>query len=120
MILVIDDEPGITELLTDILEYAGHPVMIANDAESAMEFIQLYRPVVVLVDLMMPSVDGLSLAMTLRHNPRTRSVPLIAMSASTSALEMAGDKGDFDATIRKPFDNDALVSVVERFTAVTS
>lgn len=120
MILVIDDEPGITELLTDILEYAGHPVTIANDAQAAMEFIHLYCPAVVLIDLMMPSLDGLSLAMTLKHNPRTRSVPLIAMSASTSALDLASAKGDFDATIRKPFDNDSLVSLVERFTPVAS
>lgn len=120
MILVIDDEPGITELLTDILEYAGHPVLIANDARTAMEFIHLHRPEVVLIDLMMPSVDGLSLAMTLKHNPLTRNIPLVAMSASSSALDMASSKGDFDATIRKPFDNDTLVSLIERFSPVAS
>lgn len=120
MILVIDDEPSITELLSDVLEFQGHPVLIANDAQSALDLIQVQRPEVILVDLMMPSVDGLSLAMALRHNPGARDVPLIAMSASGSALELADRMGDFDAHISKPFDNDTLVSLVERFVGVPS
>lgn len=118
MILVIDDEPGITELLTDILEYHGHPVMVANDAEEALDIIQVQRPDAILVDLMMPSIDGLSLALTLRRTPRGRQIPLIAMSASDSALALADRTGDFDAHIGKPFENDELVAIVERLTAV--
>ena len=120
MILVIDDEPGITELLTDILEYRGHPVIVANDAKSALDVIRLQPPDAILVDLMMPSVDGLSLAVTLRHDPMTRRVPLIAMSASDSALGLASRVGDFDAFIGKPFENDLLISTVERFLKVAS
>lgn len=120
MILVIDDEPGITELLTDILEYHGHPVIVANDAREALSTIGIQRPDLILVDLMMPSVDGLSLAVTLRHNPMLRGVPLIAMSASDSALALANRTGDFDAHISKPFENDQLVSLVERMMRVAS
>ena len=115
MILVIDDEPTITELLTDILEYHGHPVMVAHDAQEALDILPLQRPEAILVDLMMPSVDGLSLAVALRHNPVARDVPLIAMSASCSALALADKMGDFDAYVTKPFENDSLVSLVERF-----
>lgn len=115
MILVIDDEPTITELLTDILEYHGHPVIVAHDAQTALDIIPLQRPEAILVDLMMPSVDGLSLAVALRHNPAARGVPLIAMSASGSALELADRMGDFDAYVAKPFENDRLVSIVEQF-----
>lgn len=120
MILVIDDEPGITELLADILEYHGHPVMVAHDAREALKIIPLQRPDLIMVDLMMPSVDGLSLALTLRHAPDTRGVPLIAMSASDSALKLADRVGDFDAYVSKPFENDALVELIERFTPVPS
>jgi CheY-like chemotaxis protein len=120
VILVIDDEPSITELVSDVLEFQGHPVLAANDAQTALDLIQVQRPEVILVDLMMPSVDGLSLAVTLRHNPGARNVPLIAMSASGSALELADRMGDFDAHISKPFDNDMLVSLVERFVGVPS
>jgi twitching motility two-component system response regulator PilH len=120
MILVIDDEPAITELLSDILEFHGHPVMVANDAETALEILSLQRPDVMMVDLMMPSVDGLSLAVALRHNPMARGVPLVAMSASDSALALADRVGDFDAHISKPFENDELVSLVERFIPVPS
>jgi CheY-like chemotaxis protein len=120
VILVIDDEPGITELLADILEYHGHPVMVAHDAREALRLIPLQRPELILVDLMMPSIDGLSLALTLRHDPELRGVPLIAMSASDSALELANRVGDFDAYLAKPFENDDLISLVERYTAVAS
>lgn len=120
MILVIDDEPAITELLTDILEYHGHPVIVAHDAQTALDILPLQRPEAILVDLMMPSVDGLSLAMTLRHHPAVRDVALIAMSASGSALALADRMGDFDAYITKPFETDDLISLVERFVQVPS
>jgi CheY-like chemotaxis protein len=115
VILVIDDEPTITELLSDILEFHGHPVIVAQDAQAALDIIPLQRPEAILVDLMMPSIDGLSLALTLRNHPTTRDVPLIAISASSSALALAERMGDFDAYISKPFDHDSLVALVERF-----
>jgi CheY-like chemotaxis protein len=120
MILVIDDEPTITELLSDILEYQGHPVVIANDAQSALDILSFRRPDVIFVDLMMPSVDGLSLAVTLRRTPGTGSVPLIAMSASDSALALAESVGDFDAVLTKPFETDELMELVERYSPVAS
>lgn len=120
MILVIDDEPGITELLTDILEFQGYPVMVAHDAEEALDILPLRPPDVILVDLMMPAVDGLSLAMALRHNPSSRHIPLIAMSASDSALALANRMGDFDAHISKPFETDELLRLVERYVHVPS
>ncbi|PZS00205.1 MAG: hypothetical protein DLM70_14050 [Chloroflexi bacterium] len=120
VILVIDDEPGITELLSDVLEYHGHPVMVANDARQALDMISLQPPDVILVDLMMPSVDGLSLAVALRHDPSIKGVPLVAMSASDGALALADRMGDFDAYISKPFENVDLVSTVERLMPVAS
>lgn len=116
MILVIDDEPGITELLTDILEYSGHPVVVANDASAALDLIHLQRPEAILIDIMMPSIDGLSLGMTLRRDPRLRNVPLIAMSASDSSLAMAERTGDFNGFISKPFENDELVALIENLS----
>ncbi len=70
------------------------------------------------MDLMMPSVDGLSLAMTLRHNPAAEGVPIVAMSGSDSALVIAEKTGDFDACVPKPFENDDLVGLVERLVGV--
>lgn len=118
MILVVDDEPGITELLTDILEFYGHPVIGAPSAQAALDLLPLQRPDAVLVDLMMPAVDGLSLAVALRHDPDARDLPLIAMSASSSALECARRTGDFDAYVSKPFEHEELVDLVRRVTRV--
>jgi CheY-like chemotaxis protein len=118
LILVIDDEPSITDLLRDILEDHGHPVIVANDAQTAMDLIPLQRPELILMDLMMPSIDGLSLALALKHNPCAAGVPLIAMSGSDSALAIADGTGDFDAYVGKPFDYDAIVNTVERLLKV--
>ena len=120
MILVVDDEPGMTELLMDILEFYGHPAMVANNATEALQMINLQRPELILVDLMMPQVDGLSLALTLRHNPAMRDIPLVAMSASDSALELADRMGDFNAHISKPFENEELLEVIGRLMPVRS
>ncbi|HZU14198.1 MAG TPA: response regulator [Chloroflexota bacterium] len=120
MILVIDDEPAITELLRDILEYHGYPVMVAHDAQEALDLLALHPPSLILLDLMMPAIDGLSLAMTLRHTLGTRMIPLIAMSASDSTLEMANRLGDFDGSISKPFETADLMSSIERFLPVAS
>lgn len=120
MILVVDDEPGITDVVRDILEFHGYPVMVANDAQSALDLIRLQRPELILVDLMMPSLDGLSLAVALRHNLAAKGVPLIAISASDSALALADRMGDFDAYISKPFETADLVATVERFMRVAS
>src|SRR5947209_4335775 len=92
--------------------------MVAHTAETALDLLSLYRPSVILVDLMMPYVDGLSLALTLRHSPALRGIPLIAMSASDSALALADRVGDFDASISKPFETDELLETVERFIPV--
>jgi|SRR5579875_918673 len=118
MILVVDDEPAITELLTDVLEYHGHPVLVANDAETALDIMSFKNPDVILMDIMMPSVDGLSLALALRRGARGRDIPLIAMSASDSALELAGRVGDFDAALSKPFEHQELISLIERYISV--
>jgi CheY-like chemotaxis protein len=117
VILVIDDEPVIAEFLRDMLEFHGHPVIVANDASAAMDLIPLQRPELIVMDLMMPCVDGLSLAVTLRHNPAATGVPIVAMSASDSALRIAGDTGDFDAYVTKPFETDQMLDTVERLMA---
>jgi hypothetical protein len=64
------------------------------------------------------SIDGLSLALALKHNPCAAGVPLIAMSGSDSALAIADGTGDFDAYVGKPFDYDAIVNTVERLLKV--
>ncbi|MGH8192207.1 MAG: response regulator [Rhodanobacteraceae bacterium] len=120
VLLVVDDEPAITQLLTDVLEYHGHPVMIANDAEAALDILALRRPEMIMVDLMMPGMDGLSLAMALRHHPAVKHVPLVAMSASDSSLDLAARKGDFDAYLSKPFETETLLNLVDRYSKVAS
>ncbi len=118
MILVIDDDPGVTELITDVLEDAGHPVLVAHNAQQALDVLALHSPEIVMTDLMMPSMDGLSLAATLRHSSGLRGVPFIAISGSDGALALADRLGDFDAHISKPFDTLQLIETVERFIGV--
>ena len=59
---------------------------------------------------------AISLALAFRHDPVARDIPLVAMSASDSALKLADRTGDFNASIAKPFENDELVALVGRLT----
>jgi two-component system sensor histidine kinase/response regulator len=80
-VLVVDDEEKNRRLLRDILEAQGHQVLLANDGEQALAIAWDERPDVVLLDLMMPKLDGYQTCARLREDARTRHVPILAVTA---------------------------------------
>ncbi len=105
-ILVVDDERFIVSLLTEILEEEGYLVRIANDGEAALRMIDLARPDLVVADIMMPRLDGLTLAARIRTS--TRPIPVILMSAAVTP------RSNGVSFIPKPFDIDDLLVAVGR------
>lgn len=103
-ILVVDDERFIVSLLTEILEEEGYTVRVAGDGEAALRQIELRRPDLVVADIMMPRMDGLALAATLRT--WSRPIPVILMSAAVTP------RSHGVSFISKPFDIDDLLSAV--------
>jgi CheY-like chemotaxis protein len=115
-ILVVEDDPLSRELIVDLLEAAGYTVLQTEDGLGLLERVQAEQPDLILLDLQLPGVDGLTLARQLTAHPETRQIPILAMSAHASperrAQVMAAGCLDF---LAKPLDTRAVLSTVARF-----
>lgn len=109
--LVVDDEPSIRQLLESALVDAGVAVTTARDGIEAIERARADRPSVVLLDLMLPRLDGVEVARRLRADPLTASVYVVAMTASGRFGAAAMEAGA-DAFVAKPFDLDQVLEQV--------
>src|SRR5918995_2136423 len=105
-VLVVDDERYIVDLLSDLLEDEGYQVDRAYDGVAALEQIGRHQPDLVVADVMMPRLDGLSLADEI--NARGLGIPIILMSAAVTP------RTDHVAFIPKPFDIEAMLGLIER------
>jgi len=109
-VLVVEDDPSIRSLIVDILRETGHDPIEARDGEDAVRLARSERPDVVLMDLMIPLLDGAAAIRLLKNDPTTCSIPTVAMSASSGLLR--GDELLADAVLPKPFDLDMLLALV--------
>jgi two-component system, OmpR family, phosphate regulon response regulator PhoB len=113
-ILVVEDEPAIQELIAMNLEHAGHSVLRARDAEQAAGMVRSVLPDVVLLDWMLPGQSGVAFAKSLRQDERTRSVPIIMLTARGSDDDKAyGLDGGADDYLPKPFSPRELVARIK-------
>lgn len=80
-ILIVDDEQAVRELLKIALRPLNHPVREAGDGVEALEQVSQQVPALMILDLMMPRLDGVSVLRSLRENPETRSLPVLLFSA---------------------------------------
>lgn len=83
LILVVDDTPANLEIISEALTDAGYEVSIAIDGDRALKQIQYSLPDLILLDLMMPGIDGFETCRRLKANPRSRDIPVIFMTASS-------------------------------------
>jgi len=103
-VLVVEDEPAILELIAVNLEQAGLHVLRAADAEAALRFIGEALPDLVLVDWMLPGLSGIELVRRLRREERTRSLPLILLTARGAEVDkVLGLEAGADDYVTKPF-----------------
>lgn len=84
-ILVVDDEPMARDLLRLMLERAGFKIIEAVDGYDALEKIPQHKPDLIILDVMMPGMDGFEVCRTLRAQPETSDLPIIMLSARTQA-----------------------------------
>lgn len=100
-ILIVDDEHNAVEPLRYLLEEEGHRVTVAFSGMQALEQLKLMRPDLIVVDLMMPGMNGAELAQQLRARPVLADVPLFFISGVTED-QLARYGADYDAFMRKP------------------
>ncbi|OGO40592.1 MAG: hypothetical protein A2Z04_02725 [Chloroflexi bacterium RBG_16_57_9] len=113
--LVVDDDPGVRELLSVSLRKQGFEVLTAPDGQTALDLADREAPGIILLDLRMPSLDGFAVLEALKKNPATAGTPVIVMTGSESLKAGARPRvlalgaADF---ITKPFDMDTLIQEV--------
>jgi phosphate regulon transcriptional regulator PhoB len=113
-ILVIDDEKDLIELVRYNLEKDGFDVIAATDGQSGLEVVKKHRPDLVVLDLMMPGMDGLQICKQLRSDPRTGRIPVIMLTAkATEADRIVGLELGADDYITKPFSPREVVARVK-------
>ena len=114
LVLVVEDEKDLRNLLSDILIFAGYDVIEAKDGGAGLEKAWSERPDVILLDVMMPVMDGFDLLTKLRENPVTNSTPVVMLTAYPAT------KGELPALrlgarhyIRKPFEPELVTWAVK-------
>ncbi len=113
-ILVVDDDPDIARFVEVNLRSAGYDVVVAGDGEQALERAADLRPDLVLLDVMMPRIDGFEVAQRLRKNPQTANTSIIMLTAKAlSADKVTGLQSGADDYIIKPFDPIELLARVK-------
>lgn len=113
-ILVIDDEKDLQELVRYNLEKDGYDVIVARDGTSGLDIALRHRPDLIVLDLMMPGMDGLEVCRRLRSDDRGRKVPLIMLTAkATEADRVVGLELGADDYVTKPFSPRELVARVK-------
>ncbi len=110
-ILVVEDEPAIQELIAFNLKSAGFEVLRAENAELAMQMINEMLPDLVLLDWMLPQMNGVEFANILRHEPRTKTIPIIMLTARIDENDkIKGLDVGADDYVTKPFSPRELVA----------
>jgi DNA-binding response OmpR family regulator len=110
-IVVIDDEFGLVDVLAASLSDAGHRVLTASNGLQGLEKMAEYSPDLVMLDFMMPLLDGPGVLRAMAGNPKLATVPVIMMSSMPESLVRTRCDG-YVAFLRKPFDFVALMAAV--------
>lgn len=110
IVLVVDDETDIRQALAEVLTYEGFQVVDAGDGQEALDKARQYRPELVLLDLMMPRMNGWEFRRAQKGDRALARIPVVVLSAFANDGKM-----DAEGYIEKPFDVDQLVSAVRRY-----
>lgn len=114
-ILIVDDEPNIVIPLQFLMEQNGYRALVAQSGEEALEMISKERPDLVLLDIMLPGVDGFEVCEIIRLNPQWRNTRVIFLTAKGRDVDIAkGMVLGADEYITKPFSNQQIIGSVKK------
>lgn len=113
-ILVVEDTPSEQKLISLYLSEAGYNVITANSGQEALEKTISQKPDVIITDVVMPGMSGFELCRTLKKNPDTQKVPVIACTSKNQELDrLWGMKQGVDVYVTKPFQREELIRAVK-------
>jgi DNA-binding response OmpR family regulator len=112
-VLIVDDAPANVKLLEDMLVYHGFEVEVAGDGEAALERLRTWSPDLILLDIMLPGVDGYSVCRTVRSDPRHAMLPIVMVTALDAREErVKGLEAGADDFLSKPVNPPELLARV--------
>jgi len=113
-ILVVDDEPDVVEIVRLRLEQDGHTILTAGDGKAGLQSAQDNKPDLMILDVMMPGLDGFEVAYQMKNNPPTANLPIVMLTARADFGSIAkGWNLDVDNYVTKPFKLDELADTVK-------
>jgi signal transduction histidine kinase len=113
LILIVDDKVTNLNILSDVMQLQGHYVSVASDGESALTLLKTISPDLILLDIMMPGIDGFETCTRLKADEKTKDIPVIFMTALTdTADKIKGFKVGAVDYITKPFQQEEVVARV--------
>ncbi len=116
-VLIIDDKPNNLEMTKDILEFAGYEALTANNAKNGIEMMRKSHPDLVLLDILMPEMDGYEAVRVIRSDDKIKQIPILAYTALATGInrDKALEYGCVDV-ITKPIDIDNFYKVIKTYT----
>jgi DNA-binding response OmpR family regulator len=113
-ILIVDDDPGIRKLLSTFLEREGYEIVQAEDGLEGVECAKKNQPHLILLDVVMPNMDGLTAAKLIKFYKPLSEVPIVFLTAKDTDKEIhLAQEARADAYITKPFDVRQVIKVVK-------
>lgn len=112
-ILVVDDDPEISSLVEYTLESLGHTVKVCDNGREVLDTLRAFKPDMMVLDVMLPGIDGYSLASQISEDPDLNKMPIVVLSALEPSRTMFQRFSQVAAFLTKPFNTDDLMEAVK-------
>jgi DNA-binding response OmpR family regulator len=113
-VLVVDDDSNIVNLLVVLLSREGHETCVANDGKEGLATARQEKPDLIILDVMMPEMDGFSVSGLLFQDPLMRQIPVIILTANGSSRDIFGLVPNVRVYMQKPFEPRELMANVRK------
>ncbi len=115
-ILIVDDEADLVETIQFALELEGYNVLVASNGEEGLNIARQEKPDIILLDLMLPKLDGYKVCRLLKFDERYKSIPILMLTAKTQEKDkILGKETGANEYITKPFDMDELMAKIKSY-----
>jgi len=113
-ILIVDDEEELVSAIKIRLELAGYEIQTANDGQQALDAVKFQRPDLIILDLMLPKIDGFKVCRMLKFDEKYKAIPIMMLTArAQESDEKLGKDVGADAYVMKPFEHVQVLSKIE-------
>lgn len=119
-ILIVEDDADVLKVVQARLKASGFKTIVTQDGQEALDEVYKQKPDLIVLDLMLPKVDGTSVCNQLKRQRRYSKVPILMLTAKDKEIDIAlGDIAGADAYITKPFDSQELISKIKELLKKT-